>query len=265
MTSNNGTSWGGTGSSSPLYKGYLSIAWAPEIGQLITMANDSNPITTYNNVSGWTSRASASIASLNWNSCAWSPQLNIIVAYSSNSNYINFNRNGNTLTKNGMLANTGPTQTFDRIKSNNTIYSKKLTSNTLTSYGSTLFGATTFANNSSVDSSGNWAFSGNTLCNNSSNYVMTRAYKGSNTASAGVVTFQLQQGLGGTTFSSNAVTYLVTMSLQSTGFAGGKAQGYTISSSNASLTSVSTGGLLTITVTQSTGSTYEFTQMQICY
>jgi hypothetical protein len=29
---------------------------------------------------------------------------------------------------------------------------------------------------------------------------MKRAYKGSNTASAGVVTFQLQQGLGGTVF-----------------------------------------------------------------
>ena len=110
---------------------------------------------------------------------------------------------------------------------------------------------------------------------------MTRAYKGSNTASAGVVTFQLQQGLGGTVFSSNAGTYLVTMSLQSgdfglprgfwsgivefSGFAAGKAQGYTIASSNATFTSVSTGGLLTITVTQSTSSTYEFTQMQICY
>ena len=49
--------------------------------------------------------------------------------------------------------------------------------------------------------------------------------------------------------------------IEYSGFAGGKSQGYTISSSNASLTSVSTGGLLTITVTQSTSSTYEFTQM----
>ena len=48
-------------------------------------------------------------------------------------------------------------------------------------------------------------------------------------------------------------------------FAGGKAQAYTISSRNATFTSFSTGGLLIITVTQSTSSTYEFTQMQICY
>jgi hypothetical protein len=131
------------------------------------------------------------------------------------------------------------------------------------------------------DSSNNTTFNGNTFCNNSTNYVMTRAYKGSSTASGGVVTFQLQQGLGGTTFGVNGGTYMVTMSLQSadfglprgfwtgiveySGFSGGKAQGYTITSSNASLTSVSTGGLVTITVTQSTSATYEFTQMQVCY
>ena len=49
------------------------------------------------------------------------------------------------------------------------------------------------------------------------------------------------------------------------GFSGGQAQAYTVSSSNATFTSVSTGGLLTITITQSTSLTYEFTQMQICY
>ena len=180
-----------------------------------------------------------------------------------------------------MLANIGPTQTVDRIKSNNTIYSKKLASNTITSYGTNLFNYTNFSGGSYVDSSGNWNLSGNTYCNNSTNYLLERTYKGSSTASAGVVTFQLQQGLGSNTFGFNGGTYLVTMSLQSSdfglprgfwsgiiefsGFAGGKSQGYTISSNNATLTSVSTGGLLTITVTQSTSSTYEFTQLQICY
>ena len=164
---------------------------------------------------------------------------------------------------------------------NNTIYSKKLTSNTITSYGSNLFNSTTFANNSSVDSSGNWLFTGTVNCNSSSNYPIVRAYKGSSTASAGVVTFQLQQNLGGGQFGTGGGTYMVTMSLQSgdfglargfwsgiveySGFAGGKAQGYTVSANNASLTSVSTSGLLTITVTASTSATYEFTQMQTCY
>jgi hypothetical protein len=362
MTSNNGTSWGGTGNTSPLYKSYLSCCWAPEIGQFVAMANDSAPIMTYNNVSGYSSRSSASLASLNWNACAWSPTLGILIglsssgasrgAYSSNSNSININRNGNTLTRNGMLANIGPTQTFDRIKSNNTIYSNKLTSNAITSYS--LLNSGVISNNAqngtgtgaAVSSSinyfslndnpiflrgtngsdknhflsyngtaggfaaldgpilagfaggcvgstngGGWTmkwdssniatFNGNTNCNNSTSYPLVRAYKGSSTASAGVVTFQLQQNLGGGQFGTGGGTYMITMSLQSSdfglsrgfwtgiveysGFAGGKAQGYTITSSNASFTSVSTGGLLTITVTASTSSTYEFTQMQVCY
>lgn len=154
MTSSDGINWGNAGGSSttPLYKNYLSICWAPEIGQVIVMANDASPITTYNNVSGWTSRTSASIASLSWNACAWSKELGISVglsgsgasrgSYSINSNSINIKRNGNVLTQNGMLANIEPTITASRIKSNNTIYSKKLTSNSITSYGSNLFNNT---------------------------------------------------------------------------------------------------------------------------
>ena len=112
------------------------------------MANDSNPIQTISNVSGYVYRSSASIASLNWTVCEWSSSLEIMIAlcnsgasrgaYSLNSNSININRNGNTLTRNGILSNNGPTQTVDRIKSNNTIYSKKLTTSTITSYGTNL-------------------------------------------------------------------------------------------------------------------------------
>lgn len=142
-------------------------------------------------------------------------------------------------------------------------------------------GLSTFPGNTTIDSSGNATFGGTTNCNNSANYPIIRGYKGSSTASAGVVTFQLQQNLGGGQYGTAGGTYMVTMSLQSSdfglsrgfwtgiieysGFAGGKAQGYTITSNNASFTSVSTGGLLTITVTASTSATYEFTQVQCTF
>jgi hypothetical protein len=123
---------------------------------------------------------------------------------------------------------------------------------------------------------------GDTYCNSSTNYMLTRCYKGSSTAAAGVVTFQLQTNLGGTRFGADgAGVYLVTMSLQTgdygsargfwsgyielSNFAGGKASGFTSTSSSATFTSVSTTGLLTITVSAGTSSVYEFTQMQVCY
>ena len=147
--------------------------------------------------------------------------------------------------------------------------------------GGCLANTTTSSWNLKWDNANNTTFNGAVYCKNSTSYPMVRAYKGSNTASGGTVTFQLQTDLGGGTFGTTGGTYMVTMSLQSADFglprgfwsgivelstfAGGKAQAYTVSSSNASLSSVSTAGLLTITVTQSTSSTYEFTQMQICY
>ena len=99
---------------------------------------------------------------------------------------------------------------------------------------------------------------------------MTRACKGSSRAS--VVMSQLQQGLGGNNFEVNGENikwrsdFLLTRCfwsgiLEYSGFAGVKSQGYTISSSNASLTILSIVEWIKITVTQSTGSTYEFTQI----
>lgn len=117
MTSSSGTSWG---IPTNTYKLLNAICWAPEIGQAIAMANDaSTPVFTYNNVSGWTLRTSGSIASINWTCNAWSPILGIAVGlsnsgssrgcYSTNLNSININRNGNAITRNGMLASIGPT------------------------------------------------------------------------------------------------------------------------------------------------------------
>jgi len=127
---------------------------------------------------------------------------------------------------------------------------------------------------------GAFSATGATTCNSSTNYPLARGYKGSSTAAAGVVTFQLTQT--GVAFGSDSAgVFLVTMTLQSgdfatahglwtgiverSAFAGGKCTGVTLSASNASFTSITTGGLLTITVTASTSAVYEFTALQICY
>ena len=60
-----------------------------------------------------------------------------------------------------MSAYAESTQISRKIKRNNIICSKKLTSKAITSYGSSLFGAKSFAQNSTFDSSGNWSFGGN--------------------------------------------------------------------------------------------------------
>jgi len=127
---------------------------------------------------------------------------------------------------------------------------------------------------------------GNTFCRNSTgNYMLTRALKGVGTAVAGVVTFSMTQLNGSTFGTDSAGVFMVTMTIEDgdfvnpigvdhgfwcalverSAYSGGKANiVQVISAINASAT-ITSAGVITVTVTAATSSTYAFTQMQICY
>lgn len=138
-------------------------------------------------------------------------------------------------------------------------------------------------NSTGLTLAGNLNANGNTFCRDASgNYMLTRALKGVSTPVAGVVTFQMTLLSGSTFGSDGAGVFIVTMALESgdfgltraswsaiierSSFSGGKAEIVsTLTSVNVSLATVSTGGLVSVTVTAATTSNYAFTQMQICY
>jgi hypothetical protein len=130
-------------------------------------------------------------------------------------------------------------------------------------------------------------FTGTIYGNNSISYPITRSYKSSatsNGAAQPVINYQMVWPIGPDNFGVwNSGTYLVAMALQSgdfgllrgallvyvevSGFAGGKASTHTIVQHNIHSVTISTGGLLTITLQNGVtpNTTYEFTQTQVCY
>lgn len=207
---------------------------------------------------------------LNSNNCSWTNGTNSFSCRNLN------NTPGNSFT---LSVNPSVAQTLTLPNATDQVVCRN-TTDTLTN--KTFSGNTMFPNTSAVDSFGSWVFTGGTSCLNSSGqYMLGRVYKGSSTASAGAISFQLSTNLG-TTFGSNAGTYMVTMTLQSGDFGldrgaycaiielstwgGGRVTLLTtLYSFNTTFVSLSATGLLSLTVSQQTSAIYEFSQMQICY